>query len=40
MKSNKESNVKQQQLRNILWCVLYLTALVVLCLDLFVWRPM
>ena len=24
---------------NILWCLLYIAALVVLYLDLFVWRP-
>jgi hypothetical protein len=29
----------QIQLTNILWCVVYVGLLVVLYLDLYVWRP-
>jgi hypothetical protein len=25
--------------KNILWCILYVAALVVLYLDMYVWRP-
>lgn len=28
-----------KQLTNILWCLLYVAALVVLYLDMYVWRP-
>lgn len=30
---------KNIQLTNILWCVVYVSLLVVLYLDLMVWRP-
>lgn len=29
----------KQQLTNIFWCVVYVSLLVVLYLDLMVWRP-
>ena len=29
----------KQQLTNILWCLLYVALLMVLYLDMYVWRP-
>ena len=31
--------MSKQQHDNILWLVFYVAILVVLCLDMFVWRP-